>query len=177
MNGRNSGYPLRNLSVSYHYAIKRILGLPKNFSNHYACSLLGRLKFKLFMHFRMLRFCIWVVNTNSSCFVKYRTYFLSSFNFYKFVSEIFLTEHGVRNVIDSDVHALRARFEYVENNEVSSMYGVPMWSKLYRYLLVFLIIFFCVRFAYVCFGWNKLLLLLLLLLLNNKKNIYEQHES
>ena len=57
MNSKNSGYQPRNLSGAYHYAIKRLLGLPNYFRSHYACSLLGRLKFRHFMHFRMLRFC------------------------------------------------------------------------------------------------------------------------
>ena len=33
----NSFYPLRSLGIAYHYALKRLLGLPKYFSNHYAC--------------------------------------------------------------------------------------------------------------------------------------------
>ena len=103
MNSKSSGHPLRNLSVAYHYGINRLLALHKYFSNHYACSLLGRLKFRYFMHFRMLRFCIYVVNTNSPCFVKYRRYFVSSSHFYRFISEIFLIKYGVRNILDNEV--------------------------------------------------------------------------
>ena len=132
MNGKNSGYLPRNLSVAYHYAVKRLLGLPNYFSNHYACSLLGRLKLRHFMHLTMLRFCIWVVNTNSHCYVKYRRYFVSSSLFFILTTEIFLTEYGVRNIIDHDIYALRARIELVQNNEVSSMYGVIMWARQYK---------------------------------------------
>ena len=84
-NNKNSCYPPRNLSVAYHYAIRGLLGLPMSFSKHYACSLLGRLKFRHFLHLRMLRFCIWVVNKNNPCIGRYRRYFVSSSHFYTFI--------------------------------------------------------------------------------------------
>ena len=66
---------------------------------------------------------------------------MSSSHFYRFLSEIFLTEYGVGNILDNDFDALRARIEFVQNNEYSSMYGVIMWAKLYWYLLVIFFIF------------------------------------
>ena len=59
-------------------------------------------------------------------FVKYRRYYVISSHFYRFVSEIFLYDYEVRHVIGSDIDALKARIEFVQSKEVSSMYGVIM---------------------------------------------------
>ena len=45
---------------------------------------------------------------------------------YRLVTENFLTEYGVGNILDNDIDAHRARIEFVQNNELSSMHRVIM---------------------------------------------------
>ena len=54
MKNRSSG-DFKKLSISYHYAFKRILGLPKRFSNHVVCGLLiGVLLLNIFFKLEVL---------------------------------------------------------------------------------------------------------------------------
>ena len=58
---------LKQISVSYHYALKRILGLSKRDSNHYACYLLDQLTFENMRMLKMLKFYNWLKNSSSPC--------------------------------------------------------------------------------------------------------------
>ena len=53
------------LAVSYHCALKKILGLPKFYSNHVACSVLDAYTFKHFINMKILRYAFWLKNCQS----------------------------------------------------------------------------------------------------------------
>ena len=74
MSRQNCVSDLRRLGVAYHYAIKKMLGLPKYFSNHYACSMLDRLTFEHLMNFRAMRFFFWLNECESPCFSRYKPF-------------------------------------------------------------------------------------------------------
>ena len=73
---------LRDFSVSYHAVLKRILHVPRFFSNHYVCSRLCTLTFNHFLNFKLARFIHFLKNTDRVCFFTHRFYFLEN-SFYK----------------------------------------------------------------------------------------------
>ena len=124
MSKRNCVSDLKKLGVAYHFAVKRLLGLPKYFSNHYACGLLNRFTFEHLMNFRALRFFFWLSKCASPCFSRYKTYFLNKSILSKYVNQIFVDEYSVTRIIDNDYDALVSRILYVQGHEHSSFYGL-----------------------------------------------------
>ena len=95
----------RLISVSYHRALKRILGLPSYFSNHYVCNLLETFTFKHFINFRASRFYFWLMKCSSPCFRPFKTHFLSS-SLLKQRLDKRWSFYDVRNFSENDLEAL-----------------------------------------------------------------------
>ena len=68
-------FAFKHLAVSYHAALKKILGFPKFYSNHFTCSLLNTMTFENFINFKSLRFLFWLDKSKSPCFKYDRIYF------------------------------------------------------------------------------------------------------
>ena len=68
---------LKPLAVSYHYALKKLIGLPKHASNHYACYLLDRLIFNHFHVYEMVKFYMWIRRSTSPCLAPYKYHMLN----------------------------------------------------------------------------------------------------
>ena len=73
------------MSISYHAAVKMMLGLPKRFSNHFACNFLGILTFEHFLSNMYFRYLSWLLNCNCPCFNPFNVFY-SSF----YISPIYL---------------------------------------------------------------------------------------
>ena len=112
------------MGVAYHYAIKEMLGLPKYFSNHYACSTLDRLTFEHLMNFRAMRFIFWLNECESPCFSRYKLFFMNRSKLSKYVNNVFEDKYSVLGVLENDYDALMSRIRYVQNHEYSSLYGL-----------------------------------------------------
>ena len=67
----------KQLGVSFHYSLKRILGFPKYFSNHLACEILNSYTFENFINVKILKFFFWMVRCDSKCFYAHKFYFLN----------------------------------------------------------------------------------------------------
>ena len=126
MNRRLSGHSIRKLGVAYHYAYKRLLGFPKRFSNHYTCAVLQRPTFSHFINQRLVKFLFWLKQSDSPCFVRFKTYFMKHSHFLSFISRIFNLEYNVSSVCDNDCDALLSRIVFVQTREASSLYGVNL---------------------------------------------------
>ena len=55
---------LNNFAVFYHSALKKILGVPRYFSNHFVCSELNVHTFDHFFNFKLLKFLFWLDKCN-----------------------------------------------------------------------------------------------------------------
>ena len=108
--------------VSYHYALKKVLNLPKRFSNHIVCMNLGVLVFKHFLNFNVFKFMNWLSRCVSPCFETHKMYFMKSSLFRKCIDRISSENYGIRNILDNDFEAVVARLYYVQSNEESSLY-------------------------------------------------------
>ena len=71
---KNCSATFRKLSVSYHYALKRLLGFPKHESNHYTCALLEKMTFQHYMKFEKTKFLFWMRNSKSPCLIGLKNY-------------------------------------------------------------------------------------------------------
>ena len=124
-NLKNCSAILRKLGVSYHYALKRLLGFPKHESNHYTCALLEKMTFQHFMNFQKTKFLFWMQNSSSPCLVGLKNH-MTKFSVYaNGISKFWSSDYNVCNVLDNDLCALRSRIFHVQNREHSSyMYHV-----------------------------------------------------
>ena len=68
-------YNFNKAAVSYHYVFKKILGVPKYFSNYFICDIFSILTYEHFINFKCIRFLFWLDNCNSSCFSAFQYYF------------------------------------------------------------------------------------------------------
>ena len=111
---------LRKLSVAYHIALKKMLFMPKFYSNHYACSFLNTLTCEHFLNLKILRYFYWLNTCEGPCFLKHKIYF-SKFSFLsRLINERFFEVYNVRSVLDNDFDALYSRICFVQRNEPSS---------------------------------------------------------
>ena len=120
MNKKHCSDLLRQLGVAYHYALKKLLGFPKYYSNHYTCYLLDDLVFTHFMNYRRCRFLFWLKDTISPCFYRHKTFFMRFSHFNKFITEIFNTTYGVCNLLDNELQVLYSRIMFVQVREPTS---------------------------------------------------------
>ena len=112
----------KQLAVSYHFALKKMLNLPKYFSNHYVCSILNVLTMENFMNFRILNFYFWLRDCFSECFFIHRSYFLKFSHFKTYVENIFLLKYNIPDVLDNDIEAILARIFLIQSREPSSWF-------------------------------------------------------
>ena len=62
------------LGTSYHYAVKRPMGIPKFHSIHHAYALLGRLTFRNLMNWRTVKLFVGLSKSENPCLTRLRTY-------------------------------------------------------------------------------------------------------
>ena len=112
----------KQLSISYHIALKKLLYIPKYFSNHYVCDALNLLTFDHFMNLKLLKFYFWLYNCESPCFCHHKCYFLKFSNIKKSIDKIGYKEYNVANIFDNDIDAIVSRMFYIQNMEPSSWF-------------------------------------------------------
>ena len=112
----------RKLSVCYHNALKKILGFPRFYGNHFTCSLLNAPTFEHFMTLKVTRFMFWLKRSWSPCFYRHKFYFLNNSVHVENFNKMWLSKYDVTQVLDNDIEALFSRIVYVQDREPSSMY-------------------------------------------------------
>ena len=145
---RKEGF--NKMAVSYHCALKTILGVPKFYSNHLTCYVLGAFNFNHFLNIEITKFIWWIIDCQSLCFYTFKNYFLKSSTFIESIA------YEVPGVLVNDRMALLSRISFVQNREPSSLFvGFTLW-QFFLYLCIYV------------FWWNKQLLLLSTLLLRKE---------
>ena len=107
----------RQLAVSYHWAIKRLLGFPKWERNHFSCAIIDRFVFKHFAIFKATRYLFWLRDCTSPCFVTHKTYMTKFSLYYEHLNITFQNDYNVPYVLENDFSALVSRLKYVQNSE------------------------------------------------------------
>ena len=111
---------LKQLAVSYHYALKRIIGLSKRDSNHYACFLLDQFTFEHMRGYRMLKFFRWLNNCTSPCIAQNKLYFITNSSIKCRVTRLFQDKYDIDDVVNNDIDAIASRIKYIQFREESS---------------------------------------------------------
>ena len=115
---------LKEFSIAYHAILKKILKIPKYFSNHYTCLKLNTLCFDHLMNFKCARFLHWLKNSRSLCFYRHKLNFLNFSYFRYYVDNVWRNKYDVENVLENDLDALLYRIIFVQIREPSSMYAI-----------------------------------------------------
>ena len=110
----------KNLSISYHLTLKKIIGFPKFHSNHFTCSIFNAMTFEHFSNFKCIKFIFWLLNNNGPCFRTHKFYFLKNSIFKRRLDDICTSTYGIVNLFDNDMDAILARIYYVQEREPSS---------------------------------------------------------
>lgn len=112
----------KNLAISYHCSLKKILNLPKFYSNHFVCDIFNTLTFHHFINKSCCQFLFWLNRCYSPCFSVHRFYFLNSSLYWKKISALMKNNYDIDNVLENDFDAILSRIQYVQNRENRSYY-------------------------------------------------------
>ena len=85
----------KKMSVSYHCALKKILGVPKFYSDHLVCSVLSALTFKHLINFRITRLAFWLKKCNSVCFYSFKYNFINHSPFIEYFDQFWFDTYCV----------------------------------------------------------------------------------
>ena len=108
---------LKQFSVSYHKAIKKLLNLSSHESNHFACQEAHLLTFQHLINKLKIMATIRLFSEPCALIRKIRDYmYISSFLFNE-VSDILRRDYDVDSVLDDDRDAIFSRICFVQNHE------------------------------------------------------------
>lgn len=116
LSSANCSQILKQFSIGYHKAIKKIFNFSNRESNHNICKLadlfvfdhfLNSLKISTF-HRLMLNPCKFV-HKNMISFKRGK--------FFRTIDDILKNNYGIRNVLENDIDALKSRILFVQNLE------------------------------------------------------------
>jgi len=113
---------LKDFAIAYHYAFKKLIGLPKRFSNHLVCNELGVLTFEHLTNWKRIRFLFWLNSCTSPCFSSLKIYFMRFSNVKRVVDSISFRLYGISNILDNEYDAIISRIFFVQNTEPSSLF-------------------------------------------------------
>ena len=118
---------LKQLAVSYHLGLKRLLGYPKYFSNHFVCQELNVLTFEHFLNLQTVKAYFRLINSESYCMIGLRTY-MAHFSSCKLeLDKVFHDVYEVDDFHNNDYDALLSRAYYVQAREEASWFtGLPL---------------------------------------------------
>ena len=112
----------KQFGVSYHNNPKKILRVPKFYSNHFTCSALNVLTFENFLNYKCLEYLFSLKSCKSECFNLHKFYFSNHSKYILDFTELWTNKYGVDNLLDNDLCALISSIVYVQDREESSMF-------------------------------------------------------
>ena len=108
---------LKQFSVGYHKAIKKIINVSYHESNHYACQEAHLFTFEHLVNKSKIATAFRLMKNPCEFFMKIKDFMLFSSVLYRNVSELLQQKYGVDSLIDNDYEALIARIVFVQNHE------------------------------------------------------------
>ena len=115
-------YQINQISVAYHKAIKKMMGLNVWDSNHQGCEMAGVSVFKHLLAKRLI--CFWhrLFRSGSSCMANLSYYWRYRSCIFKRLSELFRKEYSV-DISLNPLCAILARIDFVQRHEPRSHYA------------------------------------------------------
>ena len=112
----------KSLAVSYHHALKRIIGYPKYYSNHLTCQYLGCLTFEHMLNFTVLKYYMSLCSSLSPCLVGLHSFIRKFSSFKKDLDVIFRDKYQLHSIDDNDLDAIVSMLHYVQFREEASLF-------------------------------------------------------
>ena len=109
---------MKEFSVSYHAVLKKILNVPRYFSNNYVCGILSLFTFQQFINIKLTRFMLWIKNSKSYSFYKYKYYFLHNSIFMTHLELLWKSKYNVPDVLSNDIDALVSRIDFIQKENL-----------------------------------------------------------
>ena len=114
-------HSFKDLSMGYHFALKKILGFPKFYSNHFTCDILNTFTFENFIKAKCIKFFMWLSRNNCSSINPFKYYFLTNSHFKRNIECIYIEKYNISNVLSNDLDEINARIKYVQDREPNSI--------------------------------------------------------
>ena len=114
-NNKHCKIALKQFSVGYHKALKKILNVPWSERNHIVCWHLGILHFKDYINMNRLRFVFKIFNDSPPFLRKNYSYYVLNSVMLKETNIFMIDEYDVMNFLDNDIEALYSRINHVHN--------------------------------------------------------------
>ena len=116
-NDYGSSKEFKNIGISYHKSIKKMLGQSSREHNHPACNEMRLPLFKHFHYKKMVSFYFNLINSPSPCIMPLKSYLKTSSLFNSYVYSKFSEIYDIQNLLDNDIDAIFSRITFVQNNE------------------------------------------------------------
>lgn len=104
---------IKQFSIGYHKALKKILRIPWSERNHHVCNAVNLLVFNDFINLRLVKFCHKIFKCRPFYVFKCFYYFKDYSSLFKHCDLLMLNSYGVNNFIENDIDALSARIYFV----------------------------------------------------------------
>ena len=121
-NDKNRKNIMNKISVAYHKAIKKILGMNVWESNHLACERLGVNLFKHLQAKRMYNYYRSVLKSKNGVRIKLKYYWHFYSDIKMNIERIFKCDYDVEDVFENFDKAIISRIDFIERNEPRSSY-------------------------------------------------------
>ena len=108
------------IRVSYHKAIKKIIGVPYWYGNHDTCNHVNFKTFENLVNLNVINYILQLKKSKSPCIRYMKTYMLYKSNICREANKLVFEEYGFNNIIDNDIDAMNAciyrkQISYVSN--------------------------------------------------------------
>ena len=108
---------LKQFSVGYHKAIKKIIGVSYHESNHYACELTNLHTFENYINKTRISFLYRILKSPCKAIKSNFTFFKFFSNLAINVNKLLNTKYQITDLMENDRDAVMARIKFVQNHE------------------------------------------------------------
>ena len=108
---------IKQFSIAYHKAIKKIIGVSSHESNHYACQEACLFTFEHYLNKIKISAAYRLMKDPCSFLAKVENYMCCSSAFYFDVDSILRNKYDVEYLIENDIDAIMARVHFTQNHE------------------------------------------------------------
>ena len=108
---------IRQFEIGFHKAIKKLLCLSTNESNHYACQEANILMFGHFINKIKIRSALRFLTKPCSFIAKIRNFYIVSSVMYRDIRKILFDQYQVDSLLDNEFEAIFSRISFVQCHE------------------------------------------------------------
>ena len=114
---RQSSSTIKQFSIGYHKAIKKIIKVSYHESNHYACQEARLFTFDHLVSKIKIATVFRLIKDPCDFFMKAKNFMVVSSVLYRDVLDLLWEKYGVDSLLDNDYEAIIARINFVQNHE------------------------------------------------------------